>query len=262
MMRTDGPGVCETSGGSRPVVSIHVGRPVRLDCEHGGKRHAGLAIHGDIDVIPPHSPGRWEMKETDTALLLLLGTKLLRRVAEETEVDMAGLEIHDRFQIRDPQIEHIGWALKAEVEQGYPGGSLYMESMATALGVQLLRHHSSMGSRRIGANGGLSPGKLRQVLSYIEDNLGRDLSLQQIADVAGLSGSHLKMLFRRSVGIPVHQYVIRRRVERAALLLGQGKLPISQVAMETGFAHQSHLAMHMRRILGLSPRDFARLSCR
>jgi AraC family transcriptional regulator len=205
-------------------------------------------------------PARWEMKETDTALLLAIAPKLLKQVADESGFKTNGLEIRNRFQIRDPQIEHIGWALQAEVEQGYPSGNLYMESMAIALAVQLLHRHSSVANVRSLPIGGLSPQKLRQVLSFIEDNLRQDLALQTIAEVAGLSVSHLKVLFRRSAGIPVHQYVIRRRVDRAVLLLRQGKLSISEIALETGFAHQSHLAMHMRRILGVTPSHFNRFS--
>ena len=92
------------------------------------------------------------------------------------------------------------------------------------------------------------------MLCYIEDNLSQDISLRDVAAVAGLSASHFKSLFRESVGLPVHQYLIRRRVERAKSLLGEGKMPISQIAFETGFAHQSHLARHMRRLLGVSPK--------
>jgi len=92
------------------------------------------------------------------------------------------------------------------------------------------------------------------VLSYIEDNVGEDISLSEIAAVSGLSVSHFKRLFRESVGLPVHQYLIRRRLERAKELLAEGKLSISQIAIETGFAHQSHLARHMRRVFGISPR--------
>jgi AraC family transcriptional regulator len=95
--------------------------------------------------------------------------------------------------------------------------------------------------------------RLRQVLSHIEYNLGRDLSLKEIAGVAGVSVSHCNAAFRRAVGMPVHQYVIERRVDRAKTLLGEGNLSISQIAVETGFAHQSHLAYHVRRLLGVSP---------
>jgi AraC family transcriptional regulator len=63
----------------------------------------------------------------------------------------------------------------------------------------------------------------------------------------------LKALFRQSMGIPVHQYVLRRRVERATALLRSGNLSISEVALATGFAHQSHLARQMRRLAGITP---------
>jgi AraC family transcriptional regulator len=100
----------------------------------------------------------------------------------------------------------------------------------------------------------MSAHRLKQVLSYIEDNLSTDLSITDIALVAGLSASHCKLRFRQSMGIPLHQYVILRRVERAKSLLGEGKLPIAEIARETGFAHQSHLALHMCRLMGCSPK--------
>ncbi len=170
-------------------------------------------------------------------------------------MDSRDLQIRNRFQIRDSQIEHIAWALKDEMEQGYPCGRVYVDSLATALAALLVRNHSSF-SRDLSRNPGrISGRKLRDVLSFIEDNLARDLGLDEIAKVAGMSVSHFKALFRDTVGSPVHQYVIRRRVERAALLLRESDLPISQVALETGFSHQSHLALHMRRLLGVSPKE-------
>jgi AraC family transcriptional regulator len=100
----------------------------------------------------------------------------------------------------------------------------------------------------------MSTRKLKEVLCYIEGNLGQPLSLAEVASVAGISVSHFKTLFRESIGQPLHQYVIRRRVERAKDLIGEDKLSISQIAFETGFSHQSHLARHMRRVLGVSPK--------
>ena len=96
--------------------------------------------------------------------------------------------------------------------------------------------------------------RLKQVISYIEDNLGCDLSLPEIAAVAGMSASHCKNLFRDSMGRPIHRYVLERRVDRAQRLLRDGALSISEVALETGFAHPSHMAFHMRRAGGSSPK--------
>ena len=84
-------------------------------------------------------------------------------------------------------------------------------------------------------------------------HLRDDLVLGRLARLAGFSASHFSVLFKRAAGLPVHEYVIQRRVERARTLLLRGDLPASQVALETGFAHQSHMARCMRRLLGLTP---------
>jgi AraC family transcriptional regulator len=68
-----------------------------------------------------------------------------------------------------------------------------------------------------------------------------------------VSASHLRVLFKRTVGIPIHEYVIQRRVERARVLLVESELPASQIALEAGFAHQSHMARCMRKLLGFTP---------
>src|SRR5215471_12606019 len=254
VLLSDVPGVLDIPAQSRTVVSIHVGPPSRMACRRGDDSHRGTAIHGDIDIIPAGIASTWELKDSDSALILSLAGDLLRSVAEESDLDPRLVEIKNRFQVRDAQIEHIGWALQAEMERGYPCGRLYTESLATALAAQLVRNHSSVACQPSRANGGLSGRRLKQVLAFIEDNLGSDLSLGEIAGVAGLSVSHCKVLFRQAIGLPVHQYVIRRRVERAAMLLRQRELSISRIALETGFAHQSHLALHMRRVLGVSPK--------
>jgi AraC family transcriptional regulator len=157
--------------------------------------------------------------------------------------------------MRDPQIENIGWALKVEMESGCPSGRLYLDSLAVSVAARLLLGHSSVSAQSRERNGRLSRLRMKRVLSYIEDNLAQDLSLQDVASFAGLSVSHFKRLFRKSAGLPLHQYLIRRRVERAKTLLIEGRLPISQIALEAGFAHQSHLAHHLRRILGVSPKS-------
>jgi AraC family transcriptional regulator len=251
---TDPPGLFEFSGSSKTFVSIHVGPSVLMTCRHGDISHTGTAIHGDIDIIPAGLPASWEMKQRDMALVIGLEPELMRVAAEELDADPDRVQIRSKFQARDARIEHIAWALKAEMESGYPGGSLYLNSLATAMATQVISRHSSL-PIAVETRVGLSSRKLKQMLSFIEDNLGTDVSLQAIAEVAGLSVSHCKVLFRRAVGVPIHQYVIRRRVERAAFLLRKGSMAVSEVALVTGFAHQSHLASHIKRVLGVSPKE-------
>src|SRR5215470_1324217 len=254
-LRTDPPSLVEIPPLRSTIVSIHIGPPAYVSCRRGRLSHHGTAVHGDIDIIPSGTPSVWEMKDRDTVLYMSLSPQLLNMAAESFDLDPAQVEIRNRFQVRDSQLENIGWVLKAEMESGYPSGRLYIESLAVAVAARLVSCHSSRSQEPARLSGQLSDRRLRQVLAYIESNLGQDISLGDIAGVAGLSVSHFKGLFRQSVGVPVHQYVIRRRVERASSLLRENKLSISQIALETGFAHQSHLAHHMRRLLGVSPRS-------
>ena len=254
MMRTDPRGELEVEGLPNILVAIHVGPAAKVACKRGGQRHAGTAVHGDIDIVPALMPSRWEMHDdNDTALILSLPTALVNEVAQEYGYDPRRVEILNRFQERDPQIENICWALKTEMEADYPSGSLYVDSLAVSIASRLIHGHSSIARRAKERTGGLSGQKLKQVLSFIDENLAETISLPQIAALAGISVSHLKPVFRASVGMPVHQYVIRRRIELAKTLLAQGKLPIAEIALASGFSHQSHLARHMRRLTGISP---------
>ena len=251
---TDRPGLVEVPGLEETRVSIHVGPPVQISCRRDRHYHSGTSVHGDIHIIPAGTPSIWEVKGNDTFLTLSVSPALLNRAAEELNLDPERIEIRNRFQVRDTQLENIGWALKEEMECGCPCGPVYLDSLAMAVATRLLCCHSSRPVETRRPNKRLSDRRLRQVFDYIEDNLAGNISLGDLAAVVGLSVSHFKVLFREAVGLSPHQYLIRRRVERAKNLLGEGELSIGQIAIETGFAHQSHLARHMHRMLGASPK--------
>jgi AraC family transcriptional regulator len=258
-LRSDPAGVLDVPELQSVLVAIHVGAAAKISCRRGGESHTGSAVHGDIDIIPARIPSRWEIHDqNDTALILALPPSLLDTVAEELGFDSRRVEIRNRFQIRDAQLENICWALKAEMESNYPSGRLYTDSLAVSVASRLISTHSSM-ALRAPQSGGLGGRRLKQTLAYIEDHLSEDLSLSRIAAITGISASHFKTLFRESAGVPVHQYVIQRRIERAKDLLMQDKLSIAEIALAAGFSHQSHLARHMRRSVGLSPRAMKRL---
>jgi AraC family transcriptional regulator len=235
------------------IVCMHIGPSVEVICDRGGRLRHGREVAGDLDIVPAHTACAWETKQSGTTLVMRVPDDLLRAVAIELDMDPTNIGIADRFQLRDPFIEHIGWAMKADIDSGGAGGRLFRDSLGTALAARLLQRHSRRSLPMRDPKGGLSAWKLKLVISHIEDNLESELPLAEIAKVAGVSVSHLKTLFRRSTGVPVHQYILRRRVERAKLLLQDESLSIAQIAFATGFAHQSHLARHMRKILGVTP---------
>jgi len=253
-------GLTEIAEMPHALVCMHLGPSVAVRCARGGTIREGREVAGDLDIVPARTAASWEMKQEGMALIMCVPDELLRAVAVRLDRDPAAIDIADRFQMRDPVIEHIGWTLKADIDSNLAGGRLLRDSLGVALAARLLQRHyrGSLPMREI--RGGLTHTKLERVIAHIEDNLASKLSLPGIAEIAGMSVSHLKTLFRNSTGVPVYEYVLRRRVERAQFLLRNHKLSIAEIADATGFAHQSHLARHMHRILGYTPSAVRRKS--
>jgi len=237
------------------LITIHEGAPSEVSCRRDGQYHRGLELHGDIDIVPAGMPSIWHSEKATNVLAIGIPSTTLQLVSDQSA---AYAELVNRFQIRDPQIEAISWALKTEFEAGSPSGALFVDGLSTALAAYLLRHHSTSLKTSPMENCGMTPGMRRKVIAYIEEHIEQDLSLPTLAAVGGLSISHFKVLFRRATGVPVHQYVIQRRVSRAKELIERGLLPLSEIAQVVGFTHQSHLAHHMRRILGVTPGELRR----
>src|SRR5215208_6791722 len=173
---TDSPGLVEDPGQEEARVSIHAGPPVQIACRRAGHEYSGTSLHGDIHVIPAGTPSVWEIKGRDTFLTLSVARPLLRRAAEELGLDPDGIEIINRFQVRDRQLENIGWALKEELECGNPCGPIYLDSLALTVAMRLICCHSSQHVELRRPRKRLSDGKLRRVLDYVEDNLAENLS--------------------------------------------------------------------------------------
>jgi AraC-like DNA-binding protein/PAS domain-containing protein len=102
-------------------------------------------------------------------------------------------------------------------------------------------------------HGGLAPRVTQLMREYIESHLSESISLDAMAEMAGLSVFHFTRAFRRSFEMPPHAYLLHRRVERALRLLEQTELALSEIAFSTGFSDQSHFAKHFRRITGVTP---------
>jgi AraC family transcriptional regulator len=258
-LRSDSSGVLEVPGMDSALVSIHIGRAARMSCRRAGTSHTGSAVHGDIDIIPVGVPSVWQMHdENDRAVLMVLSQTMLNQVAEESGFGAQDMEMRNRFMARDRQLESVAWAMKTELELGSPSGQLYLDGLALSAAARLVSGHSSVAveERRYG---GLDGRRLKRTLEFIEAHISEELSLSRLAAAAEMSVSHFRAGFRESVGVPVHQYVIERRVERAKSLLMREERSIAEIALAAGFTHQSHLSRHMQRSTGFSPLQMKRI---
>ena len=103
------------------------------------------------------------------------------------------------------------------------------------------------------------PVAVLKVVDLMRQRLAESLTLEELAAVAGVSPFHFARQFKTATGHPPHDYLIRLRVDRAQELIRQHRheWTLAAVANECGFSDQSHMARHFKRVLGVSPGEFA-----
>jgi AraC family transcriptional regulator len=231
-------------------IMVHASAATRSYCNQVGRYFVRRA--GDIDLVPAGEEGGFEAETPFDTVEIVLQPALMERVAAELGGRAPASRLDTRHLLRDQRIEHLARALQSDLDLGAPSGSLFADSIGAALAVRLLSLDEIEQTNR------LSDTQLKRVLEHIEAALHEPLSIDRLARAAGASSSHLRTWFKVATGVTLHRYVLRRRVERARVLLQQGDLSTSEVAELTGFAHQSHLAHWMRREIGQTPRDLRR----
>jgi AraC family transcriptional regulator len=101
--------------------------------------------------------------------------------------------------------------------------------------------------------GGLAPWQIRRVKTHIDANLDATITINELAQLVGLSSFHFSRTFKESFGDSPHGFVMRRRVEWAQGLMLTTKAPLGQIAVDCGLADQAHFNKLFRRFVGESP---------
>jgi AraC family transcriptional regulator len=159
---------------------------------------------------------------------------------------------------RDPAIERLGMALLGADDLGSPFGRLYADSISIAIVTRLLdtaRRKSPADRAKASV---LAPWRLKRAIDYIDANLSEPVSLAELAGVAGLTRMHFAAQFRAATGLRPHEYLLRRRVERAQELLRGSNESIMEVALQVGFQAQAHFTTTFKRFVGQPPRTWRR----
>jgi AraC family transcriptional regulator len=221
------------------------------------KRHIPTPA-GSITLVPAGNPVRARSSGHKDELHIFLEADLLARVAAEAfDLDPARLTVPPLNGVDLPHLRAAMLAVDSELSVGGAGGPLAAESLANVVAVHLIRHILTPRQPERGRDGVLPRGRLRAVVEYIEEHLDSCPTLEQMATVANLSVYHFARQFKVATGLPPHQYVILRRVERAKHLMQAGtELSLAEVALHAGFSDQSQFSRHFKRLVGLTPGQF------
>jgi AraC family transcriptional regulator len=245
-------GIAERPPSPTYSIIMHLSAPVTGTCRCEGPTLHRIMGPGDIDIIPLGFAPAWRDDAQGTVLNIKLSPSFVRSTVQAMQyTSPGGPHLQPQLHLKDPILEHLGWALVAQLETGDQPDRLFAESVGSAIATHLLTRFSTL--RPPTYTHGLTRRQLQSVIDYINENLTENLSLGELALIAARSVPHFKALFRQSMGVPVHQYVIRQRVNRAVNLLARGDLRLCEVAQQAGFADQSHMTRWMRRMIGVTP---------
>jgi len=246
-------------------ISSHTGTRSYLCEDRGSRARPALVPAGATLVHEKGAGARYAWAAPHSARMVCLDAQVVARAAEETGwVKPARLHVPSAFDRRDEVLESLVGVLAAEAElRPHAARDLMVESVTTALACRLLERVAMPDAEPpLPQPGTLSNEAFEQVRSFMEDNLGRSVSLTDLAHVAGVSRFHFARQFRKRTGESPLGYLRRVRIERAQRLLRDSRARIVDVALALGFADQSHFTRTFHASVGVTPASFVRSHAR
>ena len=220
--------------------------------------HDGRILPGSVKIHLPSQAVRSIFQTAYDVLHLFVPSELLDECVE------AGLGSSGSWRLAfpagvlppDPVIDRLARAFVCVEDVGGAFGHCYAESVALAIIARVLARCSNDASARTSSTSGLAKWRLKRAVDFIDANLSEPIGLAEMAASAGLSRMHFAAQFRAATGMRPHEYLLRRRIERAQYMLSVSTFPLVDVAFEVGFKSQSHFTTVFTRFVGETPKGW------
>ncbi|BAC91749.1 helix-turn-helix domain-containing protein [Gloeobacter violaceus] len=224
--------------------------PARL--ELGAGVFDAYTRSGDLLFNPAGTATRFAIESQRQMLIVSLSEALVLPLLNEQGANPGDLGPLLQSPLRSGLLTSLCLALGEEADNGGLRGATFAEATVTAAVAELL----FLAKQPVGTAAPTAPVAHRTIarcLELIEARLAEPLLLSELAQSAGMGRSAFLGAFRAATGQSPHQYILRRRAERAVALLRSGDLPLAEVALLAGFAHQAHMTNVLSRLYGLTP---------
>lgn len=212
-----------------------------------------------LGILPTRVASKFRLTgSADIMMVYLRGSLVARTAHDQFGLDSSQTDLEPRVGFHDPLLEQIAMEIISALDRkNLTGDPPYVGQLAATAASHLLRHHRDHSNASRRANDNVrqfheANSVLGRVRAYVEDNLDGDLSVAVLAKICGMTPANLTKAFSVLRETP-HQYVLKRRIERAKQLLIATNLSIAEVAFRTGFSSQSHMSDVLKRMTGETP---------
>ena len=241
-----------------PCLAYFVNGAATITRRVEGEASQTAQLHArQFGLVPTRAASHWDLHGTPEILTLYLRHAMVDRLAEEVfGRNPKHVELRPRLGITDPLLEQLALTLLSAMRDGEPGAGLYVDHLAQTMAVHVLRSHCSGIDTRAPAAASMPVSKLSRVVDYIDAAMDGELTLDAMAEVAGMNPFYFA---RRSGGSLANRRIascLQRRIDRAKRLLSETATPLVEIALSCGFASQSHLASAFHRQVGVTPSEY------
>ena len=207
---------------------------------------------GDVFLFDLSENPRIELHDPFNMVRFYIAQSSLDSLAYERGLRRPGGLQAPKIGTHDAIMHGMGIALVASMVRPNEAQAMFVEYMALAFHAHAATIYGGVPDGR-STYGGLAPWQLRRACDAMEAELGENHSISRLAGDCGLSSSQFARAFKETTGLAPHQWLTRRRVQRARELLAQTTMELTDIALACGFVDQSHFSRVFARTEKQSP---------
>jgi AraC family transcriptional regulator len=181
---------------------------------------------------------------------------MAKTASDAFDRDAQSVELYDLLSAEDPVLTWIADQMVQEVAAGGPGGRLCYDALSLQASVHILRKYASVQFKLPCSQGRFRPAHARLIEDYIEQNISRNITLEELANICNCTAIQFARKFHAHYGMRPHAYVLARKVDCACRHLQRDRLALKEIALLSGFSDQSHLNRIFRRHKGITPAEY------
>ena len=229
----------------------------RIEWKRGRHLSRFVGAPGGFTIVPAGEENSFCMDSSLQTLNLVFGSHQLRALADrEWKPYGPTIEIAPVYHQTAPEIVALGQAFAGLLRSPRNGSGLYAETLWTQIAIQVLWNYSSLPRQCEAWVERLPDARLRGVIDYLDASLASEVSLGDLADVAGLSPNYFLRAFKKATGKTPHHFLTEKHVAKACELLSNPQLSIVNVALAVGFSSQSHFTTVFGRFMKTTPASY------